>query len=121
MGITHHSNYIRWMEEARVDYLEKIGFGYARLEQDGVISPVLSVNCEYKKSTTFDDVITIDTIVKDFNGIKLCLEYEMKNAKGEIVLIGQSVHGFINEKGRPIRVNKEFPDLYNALVAEIPQ
>lgn len=44
MGITHHSNYIRWMEEARVAFLEEIDWGYDRLEAEGVVSPVLSVD-----------------------------------------------------------------------------
>ena len=60
MGITHHSNYIRFMEEARVDFLKNIGWGYDKLEEDGGVSPVVSVNCNYKKTTTFADVIEIN-------------------------------------------------------------
>ena len=55
MGITHHSNYIRWMEEARVDFLEQIGWGYDKLEKSGILSPVIGVDCKYKTSTTFSD------------------------------------------------------------------
>ena len=47
MGITHHSNYIRWMEEARVDFLEKIGFGYDKLEEMGIMSPVIGIECDH--------------------------------------------------------------------------
>ena len=39
MGITHHSNYIRWMEEARIDFLSQIGWSYAKLEEEGIIFP----------------------------------------------------------------------------------
>ncbi|MBR1873381.1 MAG: acyl-CoA thioesterase, partial [Eubacterium sp.] len=60
MGITHHSNYIRWMEEARVFYLAEVGWDYDRLEELGVVSPVLSVSAQYIKTTTFPDDITID-------------------------------------------------------------
>ena len=63
MGITHHSNYIRWMEEARVDYLEQIGWAYDRLEQEGIMSPVLSVECRYKESTTYPDEIEINVML----------------------------------------------------------
>lgn len=45
MGITHHSNYIKWMEEARIDWLEQIGHSYAKLEEQGIISPVIGVEC----------------------------------------------------------------------------
>ena len=46
MGITHHSNYIRWMEEARIDFLDNIDFGFAMLESQGVISTVIGVECD---------------------------------------------------------------------------
>ena len=44
MGIVHHANYIRWMEEARIDFLAQLGFPYARMEAEGVLSPVRSVS-----------------------------------------------------------------------------
>lgn len=119
MGITHHSNYIRWMEEARIDYLEKLGFGFAKLEADGIVSPVLSVSCDYKKTTTFSDEIFIEVKVSEFKGVKLTLSYEMKNVDGDIVCIGTSSHGFLKMDGMPIRMKKEKPELYEALMAEL--
>ena len=44
MGITHHSNYIRWMEEARVAFLEEIGWGYDRLEAEGVVLSLIHIS-----------------------------------------------------------------------------
>ena len=66
MGITHHSNYIRWMEEARVDFLEKTGWSYAKLEEEGIVSPVTAVECKYRQSTTFPDTIDIEVLVEVF-------------------------------------------------------
>ena len=48
MGITHHSNYIRFMEEARIHFLDQIGCGYDKWEKSGIISPVIGIECEYK-------------------------------------------------------------------------
>ena len=48
MKIIHHSNYIRWFEEARVDFLDQIGANYANLEANGIVSPVLTVEAQYK-------------------------------------------------------------------------
>ena len=48
MGIVHHSNYIRWFEEARTAYLEEAGAGYKGMEEAGIISPVVSVACRYQ-------------------------------------------------------------------------
>ena len=48
MGVVHHSNYIRFLEEARCDWLEKAGMPFSVLEENGITIPVLGVNCTYK-------------------------------------------------------------------------
>lgn len=115
MGITHHSNYIRWMEEARVDFLAQIGWDFAKLESLGIVSPVVSVECQYKRTTTFPEVIHISVAIEEFKGVKLKLKYNMENDDGEIVCEGRSEHCFLDVSGKPIRLNKEFPEFYNAL------
>lgn len=110
MGVTHHSNYIRWMEEARVYFLEQVGLGYSKFEQNGIVSPVIGIKCDYKKTTTFDDEIIVDVKVKEFKGVKLIVEYIMTNAKtGEIVFTGVSKHCFLNNDSKPVILKKEFP------------
>ena len=115
MGITHHSNYIRWMEEARVDFLSQIGWEFAKLEAMGIVSPVLTVSCDYKLPTRFSDKVTIKVTVKEFKGVKLFLNYEMKNVEGKIVCTGTTSHAFLNTEGKPIRMKQEFPELYETL------
>ncbi len=111
MGITHHSNYIRWMEEARIDFLEQIGFSYDKLEKDGIISPVIAVECDYRMSTTFGDNIEIQVEIEEFKGVKLVIKYTMKNANtNEIVLIGRTKHCFLNKDNKPIVLKKDFPE-----------
>ena len=120
MGITHHSNYIRWMEEARIDFLEQLGFGFDKLEQGGIISPVLSVECTYKKPTTFPQEISIEVRLLEFRGAKLKIGYEMRNEAGELVCEAASGHCFLNAKGRPVRLQKDFPEFFAALTAHLP-
>lgn len=121
MGITHHSNYIRWMEEARVDFLSQIGWDFARLEAMGIISPVLSVSCDYKLPTRFSDKVTIKVTVKEFKGVKLFLNYEMKNEEGKIVCTGTTSHAFLNTEGKPIRMKQEFPELFETLCSLVEE
>ena len=112
MGITHHSNYIRWMEEARVSFLEGIGFGYDKIEENGVMSPVLKVNCEYRETTTFADEILINCRVKEYKGVKLVIEYVMKKAEsGNSVFVGTSEHCFIGKDGKLLRLKNCMPKL----------
>ena len=116
MGITHHSNYVRWMEEARIEFLDQIGWSYVRMEEEGIISPVLAVNCRYKHSTTFSDEISVTVKVKEFKGVRLILEYTMKNRKDDfVVLTGTTEHCFLNTQSRPINMKKESPGLFQVL------
>ena len=111
MGITHHSNYIRWMEEARIDYLDQAGMGYRKLEEDGVISAVVGIECEYKKATTFGDTVEITVEVEEYTGAKLILSYIMLDAKDrKIVFRGRSKHCFLNNSGRPVILRNLFPE-----------
>lgn len=115
MGIVHHSNYIRWMEEARVDFLEQIGWNFDRLEAEGIGSPVTALNGKYKVSTKFPEVVTIIAFVEEFKGVKLKIRYEMKNTKGEMVFEGHSEHCFVNSQGRIVRLKEDFPGFYEIL------
>ena len=116
MGITHHSNYIRWMEEARVAFLAEIGFPYDKLEDMGIVSPVLGVSCEYRKPTTFSNRISIKVTVSEYKGVKLHLAYDMRNSEGDVVCSGTSAHAFLNREGRPVRMKQEYPELHRVLV-----
>ena len=117
MGITHHSNYIRWMEEARVDFLKQIGWSYEKLEADGVISPVTAIDCRYKASTTFPDEITIAVSVAEYCGVRLKFRYEMTDAAGKTVFEATSEHCFLDRSGRIVRPERELPKLHECLVS----
>jgi len=121
MGITHHSNYIRFMEEARMNFLSEIGYPMTRLEEEGITSPVVSVNCEYKHTTTYSDEIEIEVALEKYTGVKLFLSYTMRNSNtGETVAVASSAHCFIDDKGRPIAVKKRAPE-FDAVLRGISQ
>ena len=116
MGVVHHSNYIRWMEEARVDFMAQMGFPYAAMEDRGVVSPVRAVQCQYRRSCTFGDEIEIAVSVRAFNGVVLAIAYDMRNRiSGEQVFTATSEHVFLNREGRFIRMKRELPDFCEAL------
>lgn len=118
MGITHHSNYIRFMEESRVEWMNSIGWSYQKCEDLGMTSPVIAIRCSYKANTTFDDIININVKLKEYNGIRLIVEYEMTK-QDKVVAIGETEHCFLNKKGIPIRIKKEYPQLDEILRNEL--
>ena len=117
MGVTHHSNYIRMMEEARVDFMEQLGWPYAKMEELGVMSPVTAVNLKYHAPTTFDDRVAIRVRVKAFDGVRLTIGYEMTKEGGApvTVLTGESEHVFLNAQGRFVRLKRELPEFFRLL------
>ena len=113
MGITHHSNYVRFMEEARVDWMDQLGYGFDRMEAEGVVSPVVSVECVYKHPTTFKDMIDIVVEVEAMSSLKITFRYTMR-VDGNLVCTGRSTHCFL-EGGRPVALAERFPQLYEAI------
>ena len=98
MGIVHHSNYIRWMEEARIDFLSQVGWDLESLEDMGVVSPVISVESKYICTTKFPEVISIEVWVEEFRGVKLKLGYEMRR-EDVVVNRATSEHCFLKADG----------------------
>ncbi|MBR5961588.1 MAG: YbgC/FadM family acyl-CoA thioesterase [Clostridia bacterium] len=119
MGITHHSNYIRFMEEARMNYLNESGFTMARLEAAGIVSPVISLTCDYKHPTTYDDEIEIEVKLTGYTGVKILLSYVMRNViTGALVAEASSAHCFTDTAGRPVAIRKTCPEM-DELLKEI--
>lgn len=114
MGITHHSNYIRFMEEARIHFLKESGWPYDKLEEEGVISPVVSVTCDYKKTTTFPDELEIAVAVLDVSPVKFKLGYTMTVAE-KVVCTATSTHCLLSKDGRPVSIPKQYPGFYEML------
>ena len=117
MGIIHHSNYIRWFEEARVSFLEEIGYPYQRIEKElKLLSPVLEANCQYRSMVYFGDTVDIILRVESSNGIKLKFSYEVRDHHTqELRTTGYTKHCFLNETGSPVSLKKVQPELYQIL------
>jgi len=118
MKIVHHSNYVRWFEEARLYFLESIGLPYDRLEETGILIPVLSVDVQYKKAFTFGDTFQIFLKCVRFNGVKCEFKYEVRDKEtGEVRTTGGSSHCFVTEDMKPFHMKMLYPDIFDTLKA----
>ena len=112
MGIIHHSNYVKWMEEARMDLMDQMGLSYKQMEEMEIISPVLSIAVEYHSMVHFDDTVVIQTKLVKYNGIKMEVEYVMTDKEtGELRTTARSSHCFLNRSGKPISLKRSYPEL----------
>ena len=116
MGIVYHTNYIKFFEIGRTEYLRSIGHPYTELEKDGVWLPVSSVYCEYKAPARYDDLLTVVTRLKEFKGATLVLEYEIyRKETGELLVTGNTKHPITDTDLKPVRLRNVNPGLYEKL------
>lgn len=120
MGVVHHSNYIRFMEEARCSWLESIEMPFDTLEENGITIPVLGVNFSYKYHVTFGDTIIIKPFIKEYSGVRMTVGYDVKDKKtGRTILVGETKHCFTDKKLKPINLKKynlEFSNKFQNLL-----
>lgn len=117
MAIVHHSNYIKWFEEARVHFMEQIGYGYERATLQGVDFAVLSVECEYKAMVRFHDDVAIHCCISELTPSRMAVSYRVLSADGKTLhATGTSRHCYYhNAKQRPVSLKKAIPELYAIL------
>lgn len=113
MGIMHHSNYVRVMEEGRVEWMDRLGFGYDRMEAEGVVSPVIGIDLEYKHPARFRDTLRVLIHVEELGAVRLRIRYEMY-VGDRLAVRAQSAHCFM-ENGRPVSLERRYPDFYAEL------
>lgn len=107
MGIVHHSNYVRFFEAARTEWLRTIGMTYAEMERRGVMMPIVEVNVKYKQPAYYDELLSITTTVDELPMARMVFRYEIRGEDGREVAYGSTTLGFIDSvTRRPQRVPK---------------
>lgn len=115
MGIVYHANYLVWFEIGRTKLIESLGFKYADMEAQGILSPVTDIHASYKKPLTYGQKAKIKTAIKEYTGIKVVYLYEIYNDDDELCVIGDSTHVCVKKDNfRPISIKKYFPEWHEA-------
>lgn len=120
MGIVYHANYLLYFEDARTAFLEKLGYPYAKLEEKGYLSPVVSFQCDYGTSLTYGDVAKVLVWVSKCTPVKTVYSYEVYKGGQEIgvdkpCVTGSSVHCVVDKDDfKPVSMKRACPDLYQA-------
>jgi len=116
MGVVHHSNYLRWFEMARVEYLRAANVILPELIADGILFPITDVQCKYRQSAHFDDTIRIEAELVELSRVKLCFPYRVfREAESALLAEGSTQNVFTDEKGRIIRLPPLYYDRIHAL------
>ena len=104
MAYVYYGNYAAYFEVGRVECLRELGFSYKKLEEEGVLLPVMDFNINYKRPALYDDLLTIKTTIPEMPGARIKFNYETYNEKGELLNEAQTTLVFVNRStGRPIK------------------
>lgn len=115
MGVVYHTNYLIWMELGRTAYIQELGFNYADLEKDGIISPVLDIQASYKKPVKYGEIVTVNTWIKEYDGLRVTYGYEILNEKGELAVTGYTKHVCVKKDNfRPVSFRRIHPEWHEA-------
>lgn len=131
MGVVHHGNYITWFEVGRTEWMRHYGMNYYKMEEQGLLLPVLHAEVDYKKSAHFDDCVVIYSKVATYSPVRLEFHYEARKITeeeykqmdtmttaepfGELLAKGSTKHMWVNPEWKPVRLNKVAPESYDAL------
>lgn len=120
MGIVHHSNYIRYFEEARVFFMHNIGCDVKELEELGVIIPNVDAYAKYLKPIKFYDDFYVEVKLVSFTGVRMEFDFVIKLCEtDEIACTGHTTHCFVNKSFKPMSIKKSFPDYYAKFIDNI--
>lgn len=111
MGVIHHAVYVKWMEEARVAFLDALGFGYVDIEREGVVSPVVGISIDYRRPTMFSDEVEIGVRILKYSTRMLEIGYEIRNlTRGTLAAEGVSKHCYLRD-GAVVSLRTALPKL----------
>lgn len=112
MGYVYHGNYATYYEVARVEAMRAIGFSYKKMEDDGVMMPVLDLKCEFKTPGYYDELLTIHISLPAMPSVRIVFCYEVIGEDGRMINVGETTLAFVNKKtGKPVRMPAELVDL----------
>lgn len=116
MQVVHHSNYIRFLEECRMDFLKQIHLDYSTMEERGIMIPVLSVECDYQTPARFGETICIVPKLEKFSGVKFEMSYHIYSEDMKVLHNkARTTHCFVDFDFKPVRMKKVYPEAYEAL------
>ena len=108
MGIVHHANYLLYLEQARIEWLEKKGINYSQLERDGIMLPVYNIEISYQKPLFFGDTVKVQFSSSKPSGVRIAFDYKLFNMADELIATAKVILVFMSAQTRkPIRCPRE--------------
>lgn len=116
MGIVHHSNYPIWFEVGRMDFFQKIGASYQGIEAQGILLPLIHMQCNFKHAIRYGEMVLIKTSLTKISNVKIEFSYEIfSSSSNKLLSSGLTVHAWTDKKLKPVILAKVMPKVYELL------
>ncbi|MGG1635442.1 thioesterase family protein [Paenibacillus sp. FSL K6-3182] len=131
MGVVFHGNYVTWFEIGRTEWIRNAGYDYKTIEEQGLLLPVIDLQCRYVQPARYDDTVIVCTRIADCSPLRVSFESQVRKVSlddfhtsvvseseslpGELLVEGGTKHVWVNESWQPARLNKVMPELYELL------
>ncbi|HEX2927425.1 MAG TPA: acyl-CoA thioesterase [Ruminiclostridium sp.] len=120
MGIVHHSNYPKWFEIGRIDYLHKAGISDSSINRHGFYLPLCELECKFKSPAKYGDEIIVITGITFVSCVKVRFEYKVLNKRsGKTIAVGSTVHAWTDREIKPLNIEKAAPQIYTSLKTSV--
>ncbi len=118
MGIVHHSNYPKWFEIGRGDYMNKAGIPISSVYSQGFYLPLCELDCKFKSPAKYGDEIVVITEITFVSCVKVTFGYKvLHNRTEKLIAVGNTVHAWTDKNIKPLNIEKAAPQIYTSFKA----
>ncbi|MET1247364.1 thioesterase family protein [Sporolactobacillus sp. STCC-11] len=122
MGIVHHSQYVNYFEIARTDFVRQAGISYRKIEEEGLMMPVLGINVQYHTPALYDDTILVETSIRTYDSIKMIFDYKIyRQTDRKLLVEGSSSHCWTDLSLRPVSIRRKNKELHTLIMSVMDQ
>ena len=115
-GTVHHSNHLKWMDEARIFMLNQAGVPFDEIERQGIVVSVIRAEINFKYFLRFNDVFNVFLKITSLKAPGMEIKYNIVNADGSVSLAeGRTLHCFLDTDLNIIRLKRNYPEIYDLL------
>ncbi|MFA5161358.1 MAG: thioesterase family protein [Elusimicrobiales bacterium] len=100
-GVVYYGNYLKFLEEARTEYMEARGLSVKKLMDEGLMFVVYRQEVDYKYPAFYGDELEIETKVTAMSEIKTEFEYIIRNQHGRVTTRAKTVMVSVSKNLEP--------------------
>lgn len=103
MGYLHHSRFLQYFEQGRIELLRLQGHSYAELEKQGLFFVVVKAQISFKAPAKFDDQLELKTQIVKQTFVRLDHTYTLKREQ-TVVATGETTIACVDRSGQLIQI-----------------